>query len=58
MKTEQVNPFQKDVKWSTYETIKHYIMFPLVMPIKLIIVILTLLLINLLTRIAFLGYKP
>jgi hypothetical protein len=53
-KTE-VNPFSPKDSWSFYESIKFYIIGPVMVPIKIILLIFLLGLINILCRIALYG---
>ena len=54
---KEVNPFSPKYKWSFYESIKFYIIGPIMVPIKIIIMLLLLLALNILCRIALLGKK-
>jgi hypothetical protein len=53
----EVNPFSPKESWSFYESIKFYIIGPIMVPIKVILLIILLGMINVLCRIALYGFK-
>eukprot|EP01080_Neovahlkampfia_damariscottae_P005307 gene5307-8925_t len=58
VKNEFVNPFSPKSKWSLYESIKFYVIGPIIVPIKVLLMLILLGALNILCRIALLGYNP
>jgi hypothetical protein len=53
-----VNPFFTPRSWSIYEAFKVYFLGIILAPIRIIVLLLLLLILNIFSRIALLGYNP
>eukprot|EP01080_Neovahlkampfia_damariscottae_P003699 gene3699-6513_t len=58
IKTPEANPFKPVHKWSTYEAIKTYILGPILVPIRLVIMGVLMFILNMLCRLSIMFWNP
>ena len=58
IKVPEANPFKPCRKWSMYEAFKTYILGPILVPIRLLILAILLFFLNLACRLSILFWNP
>jgi hypothetical protein len=58
IETPKANPFRSVAKWSAYEAFKTYFIGPILVPIRVVLMIIFLLIMNILCGIALLFWNP
>jgi hypothetical protein len=58
IETPKANPFRSVSKWSAYEALKTYILGPILVPVRVILMAVVLFIMNVLCRLSILFWNP